>query len=116
MAITPATYNIRPQRRADYPLDITFKDGAGTAINLTGWTVLAQVWDKDRTSKVGDFTVTVASAPNGQVNLKLPYTVTANLSASEYRYDVMLVAPSGLREYYLEGIVRPSEGYTVPAS
>ena len=116
MAIIPATYNIRPQRRADFPLDVTFKDGNGDPINLTGWTVLASVWTTDRATKLGDFTVTVTSAANGQVNLKLPYAVTTNLSASEYRYDVMLVAPSGLREYYLEGIVRPSEGYTVPAS
>lgn len=115
MAITPATYNIRPQRRADFPLDLTFKDSTGTAINLTGYTVLAQVWAKDRSSKLGDFTVTIASASQGRVNIKLPYTVTAALTADEYRYDVMLIAPSGLREYYLEGVVRPSEGYTTPA-
>ena len=114
MAITPASYNIRPQRRADFPLDVTFKDGAGAAINLTGWTVLAQVWDKDRTAKIGDFTVTITSAANGQVNLKLPYTVTAVLPV-EARYDVMLIAPSGLREFYLEGICRASEGYTSPS-
>jgi hypothetical protein len=113
MAITPASYNIRPQRRADFPLDVTFKDGNGAAINLTGWTVLAQVWDAQRTAKIGDFTVTFTNAATGQVNLKLPYTVTAVLPG-EARYDVMLVAPSGLREYYLEGIVRPSEGYTTP--
>jgi NAD dependent epimerase/dehydratase family enzyme len=116
MAITPASLLIRPQRRADYPLAVTFKDSAGAAINLTGWTVVAQMWDKARTSKVGDFTVTVTSAVNGQVELKLPYTVTVNMSASEYYYDVMLINPSGtLREYYLEGIARPSEGYSAPA-
>lgn len=114
MAITPASYNIRPQRRADFPLDLTFKDSTGAAINLTGWTVLAQVWDKGRTSKIGDFTVTVTSAVNGQVNLKLPYTVTVNLPDEAY-YDVMLVNPGGtLREFYLEGIVRASQGYTAP--
>jgi len=115
MAITPASYNIRPQRRADFPLDVTFKDGTGAAINLTGWTLYAQVWDTQRTSKIGDFVVTVTSAANGQVNLKLPYSVTAILP-TESRYDVMLIAPNGLREYYLEGIVRPLEGYTVPPS
>ena len=114
MAVIPASYNIRPQKRADFPLDVTFKDSAGAAINLTGWTVLAQVWTTDRSSKIGDFTVTVTSAANGQVNLKLPYTVTVNLP-TEVRWDVMLVSPTGLREYYLEGIVRPSEGYTVPS-
>lgn len=113
MAVTPATYNLRVQKRADHPMAVTFKDSTGTAINLTGYTVLAQVWDKCRTSKIGDFTVTVTSAVNGQVELKLPYTVTAVLPA-ESRYDVMLVSPTGLREYYLEGVVRASEGFTAP--
>lgn len=114
MAITPASYNIRPQRRADFPLSVVFKDSAGDPINLTGWTVLAQVWDKCRTSKVGDFTVSVTSAAGGAVTLTLPYAVTAVLP-DEARYDVMLINASGLREYYLEGIVRPSQGYTTPA-
>ena len=59
--------------------------------------------------------MTVTSAVNGQVSLKLPYTVTAAMTATEYYYDVMLISPSGLREYYLEGIARPSEGYSAPA-
>ena len=114
MAITPATYNIRPQRRADYPLQVQFKDGNNVGINITGWTVVAQVWDKDRVTKYGDFTVTVEDALIGKVMLMLPYTVTTSLP-DECRYDVMLINPSGLREYYLEGIIRPSEGYTAPA-
>ena len=114
MAITPASYNIRPQRRADYPLQIQFKDSSGIGIDITGWTVLAQVWDKTRSTKYGDFTVTVTNAASGSVTLKLPYAVTAVLP-DEARYDVMLINQAGLREYYLEGIVRPSEGYTAPS-
>jgi len=114
MAITPATYNIRPQRRADFPLTVRFKDSEGTAINLTGWDILAQVWSKDRTTKYGDFTVTVDAPVTGETQLLLPYAITATLP-TEARYDVMLINGDGLREYYLEGIVRPSEGYTTPA-
>ena len=114
MAITPAQYNIRPQRRADFPLDVVFKDSTGTALNMTGWTVIAQVWTPDRGSKIGDFTVTATDASLGSYRLTLPYSVTTALP-TEARYDVMLIAPSGLREYYLEGIVRPSEGYSVPS-
>lgn len=113
MPVTPATYNIRPQRRADYVLTLQFKDAAGTGINLTGWNVYSSVWDKTRTNKYGDFVVTVTSAATGTVQLKLGYAVTATLP-DEARYDVMLVNPSGLREYYLEGIIRPSEGFTTP--
>jgi len=114
MAVAPAQYNIRPQRRADYPLTLRFKDPDGVAINLTGWTVLASVWKTDRSEKLGDFTVTTASLGTGEVPIQLSYAVTAVLP-DECRWDLMLVAPSGLREYYVEGIVRPSEGYTVPA-
>ena len=114
MAIVPATLNIRPQRRADYPLAVTFKDSTGTPLNLTGWTVLAQVWDKARTSKIGDWTVTLTDPAAGQIELTLPYSVTAILPNEAY-YDVMLINPNSLREYYLEGVVRPSEGYSTPA-
>lgn len=113
MAITPATYNIRPQRRSDFVMSLQFKDSTGTGINLTGWNVYASVWDKERVNKHGDFTVTVTSAATGAVQLKLGYAITA-LLPDEARYDVMLVNPSGLREYYVEGIVRPSQGYTTP--
>lgn len=111
--MNPGTYNIRPQRRADFVLSLVFKDNAGDEINLTGWAVLAQVWDKGRIEKYGDFEVDVIDAAAGAVSLTLPNTITEELPA-EARYDVMLVNPSGLREYYLEGIVRPSEGYTAP--
>lgn len=111
--MNPGVYNIRPQRRADYPLSLVFKDSSGVAINLSGWQVIAQVWDKTRTTKHADFDVTVTDASAGAVTLLLTYDVTENLP-DECRYDVMLINGSGLREYYLEGIVRPSQGYTAP--
>lgn len=110
----PGVYNIRPQRRADYVMNLVLKDGEGDPLNITGWQVLAQVWNKERTTKYADFVVTVTDAVNGVVSLKLPYTATDDLP-DECRYDVMLINGSGLRQYYLEGIVRPSEGYTAPA-
>ena len=41
MAISPGTYNISLQRRADYSITLQFKDSNDAAINLTGWTVAA---------------------------------------------------------------------------
>lgn len=115
MPVTPATYNIRPQRRADYVLTLQFKDSTGTGINLTGWSVYASCWDKERVNKYGDFVVTVTNASTGAVQLKLPYAITAMLPlGGSAHYDVMLVNPAGLRAYYLEGLVRPSEGFTTP--
>lgn len=111
MAVTPGTYNISLQRRADYPVRLQFKDGSNVAIDLTGWTVIAQVWDRARVTKYADFAVSYTDRANGTVDLLLTSTQTATLPDEAY-YDVLLVNGSGLREYYLEGIIYVSQGYT----
>lgn len=111
MAVAPGTYNISLQRRADYSVTLQFKDSTGTAINLTGWTVAAQVWNQDRTTKYADFTVTYTNRSTGTIAIALTSVQTATLPSEAY-YDVLLTNPSALKEYYLEGIVYVSEGYT----
>jgi hypothetical protein len=111
MAISPGTYNITLQRRADYAITLQFKDSAGAAINLTGWTAEAQVWNESRSIKYADFTVTYTNRATGTIAIALTDTGTAAFP-NEAFYDVLLTNPAGLKEYYLEGIMYVSEGYT----
>lgn len=111
MAVSPGTYNITLQRRADYSVTLQFKDSTNTPINLTGWTVAAQTWNQGRTTKYADFAVTYTNRSTGTVSIALTATQTASLPAEAY-YDVLLTNGSGLKEYYLEGIIYVSEGYT----
>jgi hypothetical protein len=111
MAISPGTYNISLQRRADYSITLQFKDSTGAAINLTGWTVAAQTWNQARTTKYADFTVTYTNRNTGTVTIILTSTQTTSFPNETY-YDVLLTNPSGIKEYYLEGIIYVSEGYT----
>ena len=111
MAIAPGTYNISLQRRADYSVTLQFKDSTGAAINLTGWTVEAQVWNQGRSTKYADFAVTYTNRSTGTIAIALTDTQTAVFPDEAY-YDVLLTNPSGLKEYYLEGIMYVSEGYT----
>ena len=111
MAISPGTYNISLQRRADYSITLQFKDSTDTAIDLTGWTVEAQAWNKARTTKYADFAVTYTNRATGTVAIALTDEQTA-LFPDEVFYDVLLTNPSGLKEYYLEGIIYVSQGYT----
>ena len=113
MSIQPGQHNITVQRRADYDLSLQFKDSTGANINLTGWTAYAQTWNEDRTTKYADFSVTYTNRATGQISIALTYTQTAGLPDQAY-YDVLLEDSSGLRNYYLEGIVFVSEGYTAP--
>ena len=111
MAISPGTYNISLQRRADYSITLQFKDSNDAAINLTGWTVAAQVWNQARTSKYADFTVTYTNRSTGTVAIALSDDQTTSFPSEAY-YDVLLTNPAGLKEFYLQGIVFVSEGYT----
>jgi hypothetical protein len=111
MAVSPGTYNISLQRRADYSVTLQFKDSTGTAINLTSWTVAAQAWNQGRTTKYADFTVTYTNRSTGTIAIALTSVQTATLPSEAY-YDVLLTNPSSLKEYYLEGIIYVSEGYT----
>jgi hypothetical protein len=111
MAVSPGTYNIRLQRRADYSVALQFNDSTGAAINLTGWTVYAQAWNRDRTTKYADFAITYTNRASGQITISLTDSQTTTFP-NECYYDVLLENPSTIREYYLEGTIYVSEGYT----
>jgi hypothetical protein len=111
MAVTPATYNITLQRRADFSLQLAFKDGSNVAIDLTGWTVAAQAWNEDRTTKYADFAVAYTNRVTGSITLSLTSNQTTSFPKEAY-YDVLLTNPSNFKEYYLEGVIYVSEGYT----
>ena len=111
MAISPGQYNISLQRRADYSITLQFKDSTAAAINLTGWTVEAEVWNQGRTTKYADFAITYTNRVTGTIAITLTDEQTTTFPDEVY-YDVLLINSSGLKEYYLEGIIYVSEGYT----
>lgn len=111
MAVSPGTYNFTLQRRADYSLLLQFKDSTDSAINLTGYTALAQVWDKGRTTKYADFSIAYTNRSNGQITISLTDTQTTDFPQFAY-YDVLLINGNDEREYYLEGEIVVSEGYS----
>jgi hypothetical protein len=111
MAIAPGTYDMTIQRRSDHSVSVTLKDSGGSAVNLTGYTISSQVWDSGRTSKAADATCAIISAVNGTWTWTLTDTQTTTFTADEYKYDVRLTN-GGLHEYWLEGTIYMSEGYT----
>ena len=96
MAISPGTYNITLQRRADYSITLQFKDNLDAAINLTSWIVAAQVWDQGRANKYADFGITYTNRATGTIAIALTNAQTELLPAESY-YDVLLTNPSVLK-------------------
>lgn len=113
MSVQPGTYNILLQRRADYSVLLQFKDSNDAVIDLDGYTAYAQAWNEGRTKKYADFAIAYTDRSNGQITISLTDTQTATFP-NELRYDVLLEDGSGSREYYLEGNITVSQGYTAP--
>ena len=111
MSIQPGRYDDTIQRRVVYDLTLQFKDINDKFIDLTGWTVAAQIWDKGRTVKYADFNVIYRDRVNGLVEIALTDIETTSLPDTCY-YDVLLTDTTGRKEYYLEGTFYVSEGYT----
>lgn len=99
-------------RRSDFPITLTFKDNSSSAINLTGYTVAATVWDEARTNKYADWTVSITNAAAGTATLKLTDTQTATFDKDFLKYDVKLTQPNGDEFTYIRGTLYILEGYT----
>ncbi len=112
MAIIPGKKNFTVQRRADFPIKLTFKDSTGSAISLNGYTVEAQVYDESRSTKYADWEITYTDRGNGIIDMNLTDTATATFTPDILFYDVLLTEPGGNKNYYLEGKLFVSEGYT----
>jgi len=109
--IQPGRHDFTLQRRADYSMSLQFKDDSGVAVNLTGWTVYAQAWNRERTVKYADWSVTYTDRATGQVEMSLTDAQTATFPDEAY-YDVLLETPALIRDYWIEGVIYVSEGYT----
>ena len=111
MSVSPGTYNFTLQRRADFSLALQLKGSNDAAINLTGATVAAQAWSEKRTTKYADFAIAYTNRSNGQVSISLTDAQTAVFPDS-LNYDVLVTGSGGLKDYYLEGKITVSQGYT----
>ena len=112
MAIAPGTYDMTIQRRSDHAVNFEAKDSDSAAINLTGYTLTSQVWDSGRTTKAADATMTVTNASGGLFTWKVTDTQTTTFTSDEYKYDILFTNGSGDKEFWVEGTIFMSEGYT----
>jgi hypothetical protein len=108
----PVQKNFIYQRRADLVVRFAFKY-QNVAVNMTGYVAYGSIWNFDRSTKFQDLILTWTDQAGGILEMKLPFAGTL-LLPEECPYDIILVSPSGLRQYYIEGIFYESEGYATP--
>ena len=90
-------------------------DSADTnsALNLTGYSVQAQMRKWSGSSTATSFTSTIVSpATTGQILLTLTSAQTTSLKPGRYVYDVIITDSSGTKSRVIEGMVLVTEGVT----
>jgi len=101
-----AKANIIVDQGTDFSTTITVTDDDGNVTDLTGYTAAGQIRKHYESSDSTAFTVSFGSPrSDGQVTLSLTRTVTANIEAGRYVYDVELTSPANTRSRLVEGIV-----------
>jgi hypothetical protein len=110
MAVNPGQHDFTLQRRSDWSISVQVLID-DVPLNMGGWTVEAQVWNEDRSTKYADMAVAYTNRSTGTFTLSLTDEQTEWFPGVAY-YDVLLINSGGLREYYLEGTITVSEGYT----
>ena len=99
-------------RRSDFPIRLTLKDGTGTAVNLTGYTVAGEVYNKERTTKYADWTIAYTNRNNGIIDVDLSDVQTTTFTPNILFYDFKYTQPDGREFVYLRGKLFMLEGYT----
>lgn len=86
---------------------------ANSALNLTGYTVSAQMRKWHGSTSSTTFTCTIQNPPTtGKIFLTLTSQQTTNLTPGRYVYDVVITDNSGAKSRVVEGMVLVREGVT----
>lgn len=100
-----AKANIIIDQGTDFSTTITVTDDDGNVTNLTGYTGSGQIRKHYTSSDKTDLSIAFGSPrTDGKITLSLGRTVTANLEAGRYVYDVEITSSANTRSRLVEGI------------
>ena len=107
----PANYDITIHQGATFVLDLQYKDSTGTPVNMSGYTVEAELWNRTGTTKFADFDMPWTVQASGSFKMKLSSAVTSGIT-EQGQYDLMITEPSGDKFYLLQGTAFINLGLT----
>lgn len=103
--------NIVVDQGTDFSATIDVTNPDGTAFNLTGYTVAAQMRKNYASSTATTFSASHNSGA-GQITLALLKSTTNNLEPGRYLYDVEITSVGNNTVRVVEGIVTVTPGMT----
>lgn len=98
MSCDPTLVNLEIHKGATYgPLIIRLKDSQNLPVDLTGWSVWAEVRSDSAAAVALDLAPTISDALTGEVTISKTDEQTAALTAGTYLWDLLAENDSGER-------------------
>ena len=104
--------NIFIDQGATFTTTVTVTDSNGDAVNLSGYSVAAQIRKTFLSSTATAFTATISNASSGEITISLSPTQTTALEAGRFVYDVLITASGGTKTRVVEGQVTVNPSVT----
>jgi hypothetical protein len=109
--VDPAHYDITIHQGATFQFALQYKDSAGVPVNMNGFTLEAELWNRTGTDKLADFNIPWVAQESGMFRLRLASTITAGIT-EQGQYDLIVTEPDGDKYYLLQGIAYIDLGLT----
>jgi len=93
------------EQGANFNTVLDLKDGAGGVLNLTGYSVAAQMRKSYYSATATNFVISVTDAQAGSITMSMNSANTSNVTPGRYVYDVLLTSGTGIKTRIIEGIV-----------
>ena len=97
---------------ATFTTTVTVTDSNGDAVNLSGYSVAAQIRKTFLSSSATAFTASISNASSGEITISLTDTQTTALEAGRFVYDVLITASGGTKTRVVEGQVTVNPSVT----
>ena len=104
--------NIFIDQGATFTTTVTVTDSNGDAVNLSGYSVAAQIRKTFLSSSAPAFTASISNASSGEITISLTDTQTTALEAGRFVYDVLITASGGTKTRVVEGQVTVNPSVT----
>ena len=90
---------------------LQYKDGTGAPVNMSGYTIEAELWNRVGTVKLANFDTPWTTQASGMFKLRLTSAVTSGIT-EQGQYDLMVTEPGGDKYYLLQGTAYIDLGLT----
>lgn len=112
VGLRPGGLDLRIVRGDDFRIRLEFFDANEDPLDISGWTIAAQMRSAYQGPLLATFTIETATLPDNELNLELPAALTGTIGEGVYPWDLQRFAGGQLIRTMLSGVAVVSNDVT----